>query len=244
MSDHTERPMKLPSGKTLNFLALLASLMFVLAFVPFFEDNHVGRFLMKVGFTAIIIFSVFTSVRKRSILIPMSIFMGVSLAISWATFFVKDPTLFVVSCVLLSLVFLMTAIVILASVLQRHLATVQSIFGAICSYLLLGLAWALLYWATEHTEDESLRFVDRAPITSGSRDVAPFSDLIYFSFVTMSTLGYGDITPETQVAKTLTWMQSVTGQFYLAVLVAWLVGAIPKQPMIAGQHDPLSTRPK
>ena len=54
-------------------------------------------------------------------------------------------------------------------------------------------------------------------------EVAEFSQFVYFSFVTMSTLGYGDITPQNSVAKTLTWMQSVTGQFYIAVLVAWMV---------------------
>jgi len=45
----------------------------------------------------------------------------------------------------------------------------------------------------------------------------------------MSTLGYGDMTPETTVVQTLTWMQSVSGQFYIAVLVAWLVSEIPRR---------------
>ena len=236
MSDHTDQAMMASSGRTLNFLALLASLLFVLAFVPVFEPHRFGNLLLKLGFTAILVFSVFASVQKRTVLIPMLAVMSAGLAISWVAFFIDNSTLFVVSCFLLSFVFLMTAIAILANVLRRHFATVQSIFGAICTYLLLGLAWALLYWATERIEDESLRFVGRAPAASGVRDVAPFSQLIYFSFVTMSTLGYGDITPETPAARTLTWMQSVTGQFYLAVLVAWLVSAIPKQPMIEGRQ--------
>ena len=54
-----------------------------------------------------------------------------------------------------------------------------------------------------------------------------FSQVIYFSFVTMSTLGYGDIVPCVPLALTLTWTQSVIGQFYLAVLVARLVGVLP-----------------
>ena len=57
---------------------------------------------------------------------------------------------------------------------------------------------------------------------------ASFSQVVYFSFVTMSTLGYGDIVPETPLAQTLAWMQSVLGQFFLAVLVAWLVSALPR----------------
>jgi hypothetical protein len=62
-------------------------------------------------------------------------------------------------------------------------------------------------------------------------EVAEFSQFVYFSFVTMSMLGYGEIIPQGPVAQTLAWMQSVTGQFYIAVLVAWLVGEIPKHPV-------------
>jgi len=50
----------------------------------------------------------------------------------------------------------------------------------------------------------------------------------------MSTLGYGDIVPETPPAQTLTWMQSVMGQFYLAVLVAWIVSVVPWRAPLAG----------
>jgi uncharacterized membrane protein len=89
---------------------------------------------------------------------------------------------------------------------------------------------------------ESLSFGSRASIEESAaneaivriseaddEEIAPFSEVVYFSFVTMSTLGYGDIVPETPVARTLAWMQSVLGQFYLAVLVAWLVNAIPRR---------------
>ena len=59
--------------------------------------------------------------------------------------------------------------------------------------------------------------------------VTSFSQMVYFSFVTMSTLGYGDITPRSPVAQTFAWMQSVAGQFYIAVLVAWMVSEIPRR---------------
>lgn len=68
--------------------------------------------------------------------------------------------------------------------------------------------------------------------------ITPYSQVAYFSFVTMSTLGYGDIVPETPLAQTLTWMQSVMGQFYLAVLVAWIVSAVPRTgPLAGGSHS-------
>ena len=122
------------------------------------------------------------------------------------------------------------AVMILIAVMKRHLATVHSIFGAISAYLLLGLAWAVLYWGLSHVDHTALDLAKHITTTSNVRrgsEVAEFSQFVYYSSVTMSTLGYGDITPRSSVAQTLAWMQSVTGQFYMAVLVAWMVSEIP-----------------
>ncbi|MEM1069384.1 MAG: potassium channel family protein [Planctomycetota bacterium] len=72
---------------------------------------------------------------------------------------------------------------------------------------------------------------------NGRENDVQFSTLIYYSFVTMSTLGYGDIIPNGRVTRTLAWMQSVTGQFYVAVAIAWLVSSLPKAQDMNG-HDP------
>jgi hypothetical protein len=74
--------------------------------------------------------------------------------------------------------------------------------------------------------------------TVGGRELTSFSQMVYFSFVCMSTLGFGDISPTTEVAETLTWLQSVVGEFYLAILVARLVGAIPvERPKVKDSHS-------
>jgi membrane-bound metal-dependent hydrolase YbcI (DUF457 family) len=136
--------------------------------------------------------------------------------------------------VLEGLFFATMAILILITVVRRHLATVHSIYGAISAYLLLGLAWAVVYWGIDHVDSSALQLSSRRTsavvIGETTTDVSEFSQFVYFSFVTMSTLGYGEITPQSPVAQSLTWMQSVTGQFYMAVLVAWMVSEIPKHP--------------
>ena len=60
-------------------------------------------------------------------------------------------------------------------------------------------------------------------VREANRHVGELSTLIYYSFVTMTTLGYGDFRPVSGFARTLSWMQSVAGQFYIAVLVAYVV---------------------
>jgi len=99
----------------------------------------------------------------------------------------------------------------------------DAIFGAVCGYLLLGIIWSLLYSAAETASPGSFRL----PATRGSDAVAARPNrgtLGYYSFVTLATVGYGDVTPITPLARTLAWMEAIAGQFYLAVLVAGLVG--------------------
>ena len=57
-------------------------------------------------------------------------------------------------------------------------------------------------------------------------DDSPIQLFIYYSFITLTTVGYGDVTPVSATARTCSWLEALTGQFYLAVLVAGLVGTL------------------
>jgi hypothetical protein len=106
--------------------------------------------------------------------------------------------------------------IILRDVMRAEVITWDRIQGAVCAYLLIGVAWGVLYtWV-------GLR--DPAAF-SGAIEVGTQSGepMIYFSFVTLTTLGYGDITPVSQTARTLAWLEAAFGQIYLVVLVAHLV---------------------
>jgi hypothetical protein len=124
-----------------------------------------------------------------------------------------------------SLFFFGMAGMILQGVVSKHLATLNSVYGAICAYLLIGLAWAILYVGLVRGGSGLGSFSG----LHASSEIEAFSQLVYFSFVTMSTLGYGDLTPNTPLLQTLSWMQSVSGQFYMAVLVAWLISEMPRR---------------
>lgn len=95
------------------------------------------------------------------------------------------------------------------------------ISAALCTYLMLGLLWGSLYQLLEVLVPGSFAggLLDTA---SDPHDVANY--LYYFSFVTLSTLGYGDITPQTQSAAALCQAEAILGQFFVVVLVARLVG--------------------
>ena len=114
---------------------------------------------------------------------------------------------------------LVTVVSALRDVAFDRRISFDRLVGGICVYLLLGLLWAIGYTLIEIASPGSFNGIERA--VDGSWQ----SDWLYFSFVTMTTLGYGDISPASPLARLLAYMQATVGLFYIAILVAGLVGA-------------------
>jgi len=104
--------------------------------------------------------------------------------------------------------------------------TVHRISGALSAYVLLGLAWAFIYAIIEENAPGSFN-VGAIPLDDV---VGRARCMLYFSYVTLTTLGYGDITPISQPARSLALLEALTGQIYLVVLVARLVSLHVTRP--------------
>src|SRR5688500_9274387 len=106
------------------------------------------------------------------------------------------------------------------SLFNARALTGDSIYGAVCGYLFLGLAWAMLYSMIEAVQPGSFQISEslRAASTFPRPQV-----LTYYSFVTLTTVGYGDVTPLSPMTRTFAWIEAISGQFYLAIIVAGLV---------------------
>jgi voltage-gated potassium channel len=113
------------------------------------------------------------------------------------------------------------AAAVLHYVLHGALVSVDRIFAAIVAYMLAGLGFAAAYQAIVALAPESFAL----PAAIGGADEPDRLEvqLIYFSFVTIATLGYGDITPRLPLAQMLAVLEAMIGQFYVAVVIAWLV---------------------
>ncbi len=131
-----------------------------------------------------------------------------------------------------ALILLFTAVLIVRRVLDRPTVTVQSIYGALSAYLIIGLMFAACYAAIEHLGSGRL-FAD------GQR--ANTQTFQYFSFTTLTTLGYGDFTAAGDGGRAIAVMEALTGQVFLATLVARLVAAF-RAP--AEQAPPVTSRPR
>jgi hypothetical protein len=114
---------------------------------------------------------------------------------------------------------------IIHSILASQELTWDSVFGAICGYLLLGTAWGLTYAMIFATNPDSFLLQEAArPYLTQSNYILDF--FLYYSFVTLTTVGYGDVTPVSIPARTLSWIEAVSGQLYLAVLIAGLINGL------------------
>lgn len=116
--------------------------------------------------------------------------------------------------------FISTAVKTAKQVLFTGIIDGNKILGAICLYLLMGLIWALLYTLIQLDFPNSFNNMKET-----DQWYVLFPDFVYFSFVTITTLGFGDISPTLPVARFLVYLEAVVGQFYLAILVASLVGS-------------------
>jgi hypothetical protein len=114
-----------------------------------------------------------------------------------------------------------------AALLFRHAVAAPGrvnqtrIIGAVCVYLMLGVIGAAVASSIAAMQPGAFRFPEGV---SGDRPYFEMesSSFLYFSFVTLATLGYGDITPMTPLARTFSWMLAVSGQMYIAIVVARL----------------------
>jgi hypothetical protein len=203
---------------------LLAALLLLALAEPFFPAETFGHTVFMIMMSAVLVAAVWTVSRHRGLLV-------VSLALAWPTFvaawlhhFVRGFWLSVAYIVLAVLFLGFTAAIVLRQALGGVAVTHDTIAGAICFYLLLGVIWALLFALVELARPGS--FLDGGhPLSTaatGHRSLVP--TLLYLSLVTLSTLGYGDILPVTPPARMLAALEAVIGPLYLAVLIARLVG--------------------
>ena len=137
-----------------------------------------------------------------------------------------------------ALVLLLAIILILGRILARPEITVQSIYGAISAYMILGLMFAAIYAAVYHF-DGNMFFAHQQP------GPIPTSTFQYFSFTTLTTLGYGDYTAAGSGGQALAVLEAMAGQIFLATLVARLVAGFrgtQRGASLRAQHRPAGAK--
>ena len=129
----------------------------------------------------------------------------------------------IVYVVVNSLLFVYVVVLMLGRIFSTRVVTQETIYLAIASYMLVGLVWSFAYIGLETFRPGSFSFAAHL------EPEVFWTDLYYFSFVTMTTLGYGDITPVSQPARSLAILEAICGVMFLGVLIGRLIGAYGKE---------------
>jgi hypothetical protein len=125
--------------------------------------------------------------------------------------------------------------VMLVVIFTSRRVTADTVCASLCIYLLLGVVWAMGYSVIDILDPEAFRFTLTGPSPVIRMGSGASTAVLYFSFATLTTLGYGDIVPISPMARMLAVLEAITGQLFLAVLVARLVGMHIVHSMDQGQ---------
>jgi Ion channel len=198
---------------------LLVSIVLLIFVYPFLEAIKAGSLIESILFTFVLVSAVVAiSGRGRTLAIALSLALP-TLASRWMHDYRPDlipMELFLVGAIIF--VFFVIGN-LLRFVLTAEVVDTEVLCASMSAYLLLGLLWALAYWLVAEVNPGAFVFNTSSRIDAS---IEGFNGL-YFSFITLSTVGYGDITPVSHVARMLAAMEALTGLLYVAVLIARLV---------------------
>jgi hypothetical protein len=206
------------AGNRERYLALILLIMFILLAAPFLGVFTGFRILLDFITSGIFLILMETTRRTRVHFIVSLLLVIPMLAVIWLKYFLDIPPLLQLAGRLCGAFYFTLVVAGLARVIHdAQEVTREVLFAAILFYLLLTLIWAYLYASLEIVSPGSFSLPE-----DHAREF--FFQFLYFSIVTITTLGYGDIIPLSQQASALAVVEALTGQIYLVVVLAWLVG--------------------
>jgi len=207
-----------------GFLGLLVCLTSLLVVFPYYYNHPYSGVILSLFISAILIFSVYAFSRKRRSLIIALVLAVPTFLINWGKLFFPQLISPLIEVTFPIFFFGYILSIIFIGIFKAKRVTTNLIFGSICIYLLIGLEWSFIYSLMEILNPGSFQ-VDTPGFGEFLSDRQSLTiRFVYFSFITLTTLGYGDITPVTPPAQFIALIEAITGQFYLTILVARLVG--------------------
>lgn len=204
-----------PTGGRYRFLLIALLALFVA--IPATGFGTVSNWLLTLAFLGVLLTGLLAVARDRRLRLPVLL-----LAVLTVVPFRDDPTGLLTQGP--DLVFMgLVAAAIMRDVARRRRITLDAVYGASCVYLFLGLCWGKAYAILETAFPGSFGFGTQTT-------VAPFAApakndlLMYLSFITLTTTGYGDVTPLSPPARVLAVLEAIIGQLFMAITIARLVG--------------------
>lgn len=203
---------------TYKFILLLITLVAQI-FIPVFFENyylHEALSYLFITLTLIVSFLIFKNMKRHGVFVVFACFVFLILVINWIDFFGETKAIIQIPRLLfLGILYLVIFVNIFKEFRNRKEVDLDFIFGAISAYLILGLIGSFLSVVIDIYYPGSFSF---------NHSVVDFQDYIYFNFVTLTTLGYGDVIPVTAQGQMHAIAVALIGQLYLTITIALIVG--------------------
>ena len=211
----------LPGRFTILLLLLLASILVA----PLLGDSLAGRVTLNAFLTLLLLSGVHAVGLKRWEQVAAWLLVAAGVGVRWTAHGTGSPGLHAIGDALAAIFFGYVTVELFLYVVRAGRVNMNVLSAALCVYLLLGLTFALTYAALDLWRPGSFSIPDDIRST----DISPFAgrtqDYIYFSLVTMTTTGFGDIRPVSRIARSFTILEILIGQIYLVVMIARLVSS-------------------
>ena len=209
-----------------NYSYVLAFLILILCSVPFRDLGWVGMdFILSVLHTAFIISAVYSCRHKPKLRIIIGLLATLSIVSTWESsiFANTHESVRLISSIVFYVIF---TYIILEDILKTRRADQNMLSGSLSAYMLFGMTFAFIYALLEIQIPGSFVIPEgTVAITEANKHEILLGYFFYHSFVTLTTLGYGDIQPISQPARFFCIIEAIIGQFYLVVIVAGIVGS-------------------
>src|SRR5213083_228184 len=220
---NSKQPMNAPRRRLrfrrFSTVQLLIALAFFFIWAPFVEEIEGGELIVSGLFSLVLLAGIVAVADRKRVLVIAIVLAIPAIAGRWINHFRPDlipPAVFLVAGLIL-IAFVVGNL--LRFVLRAPSVNTEVLCASISAYLMLGLMWTMAYWLVDQlTPGGAFSF----NTNTGAHSMSGFTGF-YFSFITLSTVGYGDITPVSRVARMLAAMEAMTGLLYVAVLIARLV---------------------
>jgi hypothetical protein len=211
--------------------SLAISMVLLLLLYPFLVQGTAQRIFMNILASAIFFFGIsVVSYARHNLVFALSLAVPWFI-LSWLEVISPDPTLALslASSVLALLFYAFTTVVIFRFILRAKDVTGDVLFGAICIYMLIGGMWFLIYTMIEALQPGSFMYSALGP-----GHAVEWTEFLYYSYATLTTLGYGDIVPVSLPAKHFAATQAIVGVMYLAIIISRLIGLFISQSKMSG----------
>ena len=202
------------SSRAYNNIILLISIVLLICSSFLIHADPLGKIVTSLFFAMILLSASYAIKRGRTRILYFAI--GVIVLRESSTFLIQNEYLDSVATLTNVLFFLIIVIQLIRQVARSKIVSRDVILESINGYLLMGLSGSILFALVGRIQEHAFSFSNPQSHT--------FSESIYFGFITQTTIGFGDITPVSDMARLLTIFMGISGQLYIAIIIAMLVG--------------------